>query len=42
MAYFENESIYKFNPFKSEVYLNNVKTLSLNLTHNTRYVHCTH
>jgi hypothetical protein len=41
MTYFENESTSKFNPFKCEVYLNNVKTLNLNVTqtHDASIVH---
>jgi hypothetical protein len=42
MTYLENESTFKFSSFKREVYVNNTKTLGLNLTDNTRYVHHTH
>jgi hypothetical protein len=42
MTDLENESTSIFKYFKSKVYLNNVKTRSLNLTDNTRYVHRTH
>ena len=38
----ENESASKLNAFNCEIYLNNVKTLSLNLTDKPRYDHRTH